>query len=147
MTGHGSHTLHFVLNERCLVRPTWLESRWIQWDQRAAELSCSFQRPTGSPPIPPPPATPCHFLTSNVGGLLLGKTRRKHLAARMNALLLLRSRALCQCSGAARRPRQRCQSESALHLVLINTACTSLSGYHELTEADVVLMPAGFLHA
>lgn len=71
----------------------------------------------------------------------------KHLAARMDALLLLRSRALCQCSGAARRPRQRCQSESALHLVLINTACTSLSGYHELTEADVVLMPAGFLHA
>lgn len=78
MTGHGSHTLHFVLNERCLVRPTWLESRWIQWDQRAAELGCSFQRPAGSPPIPPPPATPCHFLTSNVGGLLLGKTRRKH---------------------------------------------------------------------
>lgn len=57
MTGHGRHTLHFVLNERCLVRPTWLESRWIQWDQRAGVHGCSLQRPIG-----PPTPTTIHVL-------------------------------------------------------------------------------------
>lgn len=66
MAGHGRHTPHFVWNERCLVRPTWLKSRWIQWDQRAGELGCSFQRLTGSGPIRPRPPRRATFPAERV---------------------------------------------------------------------------------
>lgn len=105
-------TLHFVLNEHCLVRPTWLESRWIQWDQQVGELGCSFQRPTGSHPIRSHQPR-CATFSLNVGGCFSVRLAEhtgfseKHLAARMAA-------AAAASSSAVPVERSRLQAKSVL---------------------------------